>query len=170
MDRLDTSLLSNILSRCKHPKPARPLDVDDGDFVPFSSYRLVSKEWAAEGLQLLGTVKVLHNFEELDQSSLQRLLERAPHIKILEIAFPITPEPSDSNDHAVGFSKSRFDPPWEVVNSPARDALLKLLADHEWVKVRARHEACPFVQDLWANSKLQILDIDVIDFLDCSQL
>jgi hypothetical protein len=131
MDRLDTSLLSNILSRCKHPNPARPLNVDDGDFVPFSSYRLVSKEWSAEGLQLLKTVKVLHNLEELDQSSLQRLLERAPHIKILEIAFSITPEPSNSNDHAVGFSKSRFDPPWEVVNSPARDALLKLLADHE---------------------------------------
>jgi hypothetical protein len=112
-----------------------------GTFVPFSSYRLVSKEWAAEGLQLLKTVKVVHDFEELDQSSLQLLLERAPHIKILEIAFLITSEPSDSNDHAVGFSKSRLDPPWKVVNSPTRDALLKLLADHEWIKVRARHEA-----------------------------
>jgi hypothetical protein len=28
----------------------------------------------------------------------------------------------------------------------------------------------PFVQDLWANSKLQILDIDIIDFPDRSQL
>jgi hypothetical protein len=98
------------------------------------------------------------------------LLECASHIKILEIVFPITPQPSKSNDNAVDSSKSRFDPPWEVVNSPARDALVKLLADHEWVEVRARHEACPFVQDLWANSKLQTLDIDVIDFSDRSQL
>jgi hypothetical protein len=145
------------------------MDFDDGDFVPFSSYMLVSKEWAAEGLQHLGTVKVLHNFEEMDPSSLQRLLERAPHIKILDIAFPITPEPSKSNDNKVGSSKSGLDPPWEVVESPARDALLKLLANHEWVEVRARHEACPFVQDLWANNKLQTLDMNVIDFPDRSQ-
>jgi hypothetical protein len=174
MDRLDASLLSNILSRCKHPKPTRAsrLDVDNArDSVPLSSYRLVSKQWAAEGLQLLGTVKVLHNFEDLDQSSLQRLLECAPHIKILDIAFPITPEPSESSDNTVGSSKSSFAPPlWEMVKSPARDALLKILADHEWVELRARDEACPFVQDLWANSKLQILDMDVIDFPDRSQL
>jgi hypothetical protein len=171
MERLDTSLLSNILSRCKRPNPAlaRGLNVDDGNFVPFSSYRLVSKEWAAKSLQHLGTVKVLHKFEELDPSSLQRLLECAPHIKILDIAFPITTEPSKSNDNKVGSSKSGLDPPWEVVESPARDALLKLLTNHEWVEVRARHRACPFVQDLWANSKLQTLDMDVIDFPDRSQ-
>jgi hypothetical protein len=36
--------------------------------------------------------------------------------------------------------------------------------------VRARDEACPFLQDLWANSKLQILDTDAIDYPDRSQL
>jgi hypothetical protein len=112
---------------------------------------------------------MLHNFEELDPSSLQRLLEHAPHIKILDIAFPITPEPSESNHNKVGSSKSGLDPPWKVVESPARDALLKLLANHKWVEVRARHGACLFVQDLWANSKLQTLDMDVIDFRDRSQ-
>jgi hypothetical protein len=121
------------------------------------------------GSQHLGTFKVLHHFKELDPSSLQRLLERAPHIKILDIAFPITHEPSESNDNKVGSSKSGLDPPWEVVESPACDPLLKLLANHEWVKVRARHGACPFVQDLWANSKLQTLDMDVFDFPDRSQ-
>jgi hypothetical protein len=145
------------------------LDVYVRDLAPFNSYRLVSKRWAAEGLELLGTVKVLHNFEELDQSSLQRSLKRAPHIKILDIMFPITLEPSESNDNKVGSSKSGLDPPWKVVESLACDALLKLLANHEWVEVRARHEACPFVQDLWADSKLQILDMDVIDFPDRSQ-
>jgi hypothetical protein len=45
-----------------------------------------------------------------------------------------------------------------------------LLADHEWLELWARDEACPFVQDLWANSKLQALDMDVIDFPDRSQL
>jgi hypothetical protein len=107
MDRLDASLLSNILSRCKDPKPtcARWLDVDNARYsAPLSSYRLVSKQWATEVLQLLVTVKVLHNFEDLDQSSLQRLLECAPHIKILDIAFPITPERSESSENTVGSS------------------------------------------------------------------
>jgi hypothetical protein len=118
MERLDMSLLANILSRCKHQKPAPaggPI-VNDGDFAPLSSYRLVSKEWAAEGLQILGTVRVLHNFEELDQSSLRRLLERAPHIKRLAIAFSISPESSESSDTTVGSSESNFEyPPWEMV-------------------------------------------------------
>jgi hypothetical protein len=56
-----------------------------------------------------------------------------------------------------------------MVNSPARNALVKLLANHEWVEIRARDEACLFVQDLWANSKLQILDMDVSDSLDRSE-
>jgi hypothetical protein len=50
------------------------------------------------------------------------------------------------------------------------NGLLKILADHEWVELRARDEACPFLQDLWANSKLQILESDAIDFPDRSQL
>jgi hypothetical protein len=174
MDMLHTSLLSNILSRCKHSKLAhvRRLDLGDGDLAPLSSYRLVSEKWAPEILQLLGTIMVPHsNFEELDQSSLQSLLERAPHIKILDIAFPILPESSKSSDNTVGSSESSFDhPPRKMVDSPARDALLKPLGGHEWVELRARDGACPFVQILWANSKLQILDMDVIDFPDRSQL
>jgi hypothetical protein len=173
MERLNTSLLANILSRCKHQKPAiaREPIVDDGDFAPLSSYRLVSKEWATEGLQILGTVRVLHNFEELDQSSLQRLLERAPHIKRLEIGFFISLESSKSSDTTVGSSESNFEyPPWETVDTPAQDGLLEILTDHEWVEVRARDEACPFLQDLWANNKLQILDTDAIDYPDRSQL
>jgi hypothetical protein len=78
MERLDTGLLSNILSRCKHPKSAplpRWLDKDDQTFTTFSSYRLVSKQWAMEGLQIIEIVRVPHNFEELDQSSLQSLLK-----------------------------------------------------------------------------------------------
>jgi hypothetical protein len=71
----------------------------------------------------------------------------------------------------LGSSKSSFDKLLsEMVNSSARNALLKLLADHEWVEIRARDEACLFVQDLWANSKLQTLDMDVSDFSDRSQL
>jgi hypothetical protein len=173
MERLDTSLLANILSRCKHQKPASACGqiVNDGDFAPLSSYKLVFKEWAAEGLQILGTVRVLHNFKELDQSSLQRLLKRAPHINRLEIAFPISPESSKSSDTTVGSSKSNFEyPPWEIVDSPARYDLLKILANNERVELRAKDEACPFLQDLWANSKLQTLDTDALDFPDHCQL
>jgi hypothetical protein len=133
MERLDTSLLANILSRCKHqkPAPARGSNVNDGDLAPFSSYMLVSKKWAVEGLQILGTVRVLHNFEEMDQSSLQRLLKRG-HIKRLGIAFPISPKSSESSDTTVGSSESNFEYlPWETVDSPARDGLLEILADHE---------------------------------------
>jgi hypothetical protein len=103
---------------------------------------------------------------------LQSLLERAPHIKILDIAFPITPAPKESSDiSTLGSSKSSFHKSLsEMVNSPARNALLKLLANHEWVEIRARDEACLFVQDLWANNKLQTLDMDVSDFSDRSQL
>jgi hypothetical protein len=57
-----------------------------------------------------------------------------------------------------------------MVDSPARDGLLKILANHEWVELRARDEACCFLQDLWANSNLQILDTDALDFPDRSQL
>jgi hypothetical protein len=134
MDRLNTSLFANIVSRCKHqkPAPARGSNVNDGDLAPLSLYRLVSKKWAVEGLQILGTVRVLHNFEEMDQSSLQRLLERAPHIKRLGvISFLISPESSKSSDTTVGSSKSNFEyPPWKTVDSPARDGLLEILADH----------------------------------------
>jgi hypothetical protein len=173
MERFDTSLLADILSRCKHqkPAPARGQIVNDGDFAHLSSYMLVSKEWAAEGIQILGTVRVLHNFEELDQSSVQRLLERAPHINRFEIAFPILPKSSESSDTTVGSSESNFEyPPREMVDPPAQDGLLKILADHKWVELRARDEACPFLQDLWAKSKLQILDTDALDFPDRSQL
>jgi hypothetical protein len=124
MDRLDASLLSKILFRCKHPKStrARRLDVDNGrDSVPLSSFRLVSKQWATEGLQLLGTIKVLHNFKDLDQSSLQRLLECAHQMKILDIAFPI-PEPSESRENMLCSCKSSFAPPlWERVKSPCTE-------------------------------------------------
>jgi hypothetical protein len=57
-----------------------------------------------------------------------------------------------------------------MVDSPARDGLLKILAAHEWVELRARDEACPFVQVLWSNSKLETLVMDAIDFPDRSQL
>jgi hypothetical protein len=111
MVRLDTSLLANILCRCKHqkPAPARGSNVNDGNLAPLSSYRLVSKKWAVKGLQLFGIVRVLHNSMELDQSSLQRLLERAPHIKILDIAFLMSPELSESSDTTVGSSESSFE-------------------------------------------------------------
>jgi hypothetical protein len=36
--------------------------------------------------------------------------------------------------------------------------------------VRARDDACPFLQDLWSNSKLETLDMGAIDFPDRSQL
>jgi hypothetical protein len=100
MEGLDTALLSNILFRCKHPKsaPLGWLDKNDQNFTPFSSYMLVSKQWAAKGLQILKIVRVSHNFEELDQASLQSLLECAPHITILDITFPITYSPNESSD------------------------------------------------------------------------
>jgi hypothetical protein len=169
MDRLHTSLLSNILSCCKHSKfaHARRLDLDDGDLASLSSYRLVSKQCAMGALQLLGTIRVLHSmFEEVDQSSLQSLLERAPHIKILDIAFLKCSKSSDNMVSSGESSPSFNHPPRKMVDSPARDALLKLLRGHEWVKLRVRDGGCPFVQNLWANSKLKIPEIDFVDFLD----
>jgi hypothetical protein len=55
--------------------------------LPCHHFRLVCKEWAALGLKVLTKVRVMDDWAQLSAPHLERLLQRCPHIKKVDVSF-----------------------------------------------------------------------------------
>jgi hypothetical protein len=92
-DGLSEELLVLILERCKDGALAAGPSTGEPATLPCYHFRLVCKEWAALGLKVLTKVRVRDDWAQLNAPHLERLLQRCPHIKKVDISFGYGQEP-----------------------------------------------------------------------------
>jgi hypothetical protein len=185
-DGLSEELLVLILERCKDGALTAGPSTGEPATLPCHHFRLVCKEWAALGLKVLTKVRVRDDWAQLSAPHLERLLQRCPHIKKVDISFGYGQEPwveTDGSDDAglnnpdrvlhmryTGWPKPDSDsegsPDSEEVDigvvaakELAKENLLQILEKHEWSHVWTRQCPCVYTTRLCALGNVAFLSV-----------
>jgi hypothetical protein len=92
-DGLTEELLVLILERCRDGALATGRSIGEPATLPCHHFKVVCKEWAALGLKVRTKVRVGDDWAQLSPPHWERLLQRCPHIKKVDISFGYGQEP-----------------------------------------------------------------------------